>query len=55
MLRMLQWAEKRVFFMTPQTFLNDLRTETCDPTDVVLLVIGISASPLSPTWSHWGS
>ncbi|KAF8529479.1 hypothetical protein JB92DRAFT_3106701 [Gautieria morchelliformis] len=33
------WAEKRVFFMTPQTFMNDLRTENCNPTDIVLLVI----------------
>lgn len=33
------WSEKRVFFMTPQTFMNDLQSEACNPTDVVLLVI----------------
>lgn len=33
------WREKRVFFMTPQTLINDLHTEICDPLDVVLLVV----------------
>jgi ERCC4-related helicase len=26
--------------MTPQTLLNDLTTENCDPRDIVLMVIG---------------
>ncbi|KAI6134141.1 hypothetical protein EV401DRAFT_1909732 [Pisolithus croceorrhizus] len=33
------WAEKRVFYMTPQTLMNDLLTENCDPRDIILLVI----------------
>ncbi|KAF8527862.1 hypothetical protein BU17DRAFT_73555 [Hysterangium stoloniferum] len=33
------WQEKRVFFMTPQTFMNDLKSDNCKPTDIVLLVI----------------
>ncbi|KIJ45499.1 hypothetical protein M422DRAFT_46571 [Sphaerobolus stellatus SS14] len=33
------WMEKHVFFMTPQTLMNDLRTGNCNPTDIVLLVI----------------
>ncbi|KAK7064429.1 ATP-dependent DNA helicase mph1 [Favolaschia claudopus] len=33
------WKEKRVFYMTPQTFNNDLESETCDAQDIVLLVI----------------
>ncbi|KNZ71452.1 ATP-dependent DNA helicase MPH1 [Termitomyces sp. J132] len=33
------WKEKRVFYMTPQTLVNDLKTETCDVRDIVLLVI----------------
>ncbi|KAF9535565.1 hypothetical protein CPB83DRAFT_841976 [Crepidotus variabilis] len=37
--RIKYWAEKRVFFMTPQTLVNDLVKETCDPRDIVLLVI----------------
>lgn len=36
----LQWEEKRVFYMTPQTLMNDLKTNNCDPGDIVLLVIG---------------
>jgi ATP-dependent DNA helicase MPH1 len=36
-----QWEEKRVFYMTPQTLVNDLRANTCDPRDIVLIVIGI--------------
>ena len=27
--------------MTPQTFMNDLKTNNCDPGDIVLLVIGM--------------
>ncbi|KAF9459485.1 hypothetical protein BDZ94DRAFT_1300548 [Collybia nuda] len=33
------WKEKRVFYMTPQTFINDLMTENCDPRDIILLVV----------------
>ncbi|KAI0048421.1 P-loop containing nucleoside triphosphate hydrolase protein [Auriscalpium vulgare] len=33
------WQEKRVFYMTPQTLENDLKSGTGDPQDVVLLVI----------------
>ncbi|KAG6334918.1 hypothetical protein ID866_4160 [Astraeus odoratus] len=33
------WEEKRVFYMTPQTLMNDLTTDNCDPRDIVLMVI----------------
>ncbi|TFK76864.1 P-loop containing nucleoside triphosphate hydrolase protein [Pluteus cervinus] len=33
------WRDKRVFYMTPQTFVNDLTNENCDPRDIILLVI----------------
>ncbi|KAF8971564.1 hypothetical protein BDZ97DRAFT_1651060 [Flammula alnicola] len=33
------WKEKRVFFMTPQTLVNDLLKENCDVRDIVLLVV----------------
>ncbi|KAG8768278.1 3'-5' DNA helicase [Ceratobasidium sp. 428] len=33
------WEERRVFYMTPQTFINDLQDGTCDPEDIVLVVI----------------
>ncbi|KAH9057001.1 hypothetical protein EDB87DRAFT_1833399 [Lactarius vividus] len=33
------WQEKRVFYMTPQTFENDLKTDNCDPRDIILLVV----------------
>ncbi|KAG2160089.1 uncharacterized protein EDB93DRAFT_1113395 [Suillus bovinus] len=33
------WAEKRIFYMTPQTLINDLSTENCDVQDIVLIVI----------------
>ncbi|KAF8273776.1 hypothetical protein EI94DRAFT_1562845 [Lactarius quietus] len=33
------WHEKRVFYMTPQTFENDLKTDNCDPSDIILLVV----------------
>lgn len=36
----MQWESKRVFYMTPQTLMNDLTTDKCDPRDIVLLVIG---------------
>ncbi|KAF8605019.1 P-loop containing nucleoside triphosphate hydrolase protein [Ceratobasidium sp. AG-I] len=38
-LRRRAWEEKRVFYMTPQTFINDLRDGTCDAQDIVLVVI----------------
>ncbi|KAH8815039.1 ATP-dependent DNA helicase-like protein mph1 [Xylogone sp. PMI_703] len=34
-----EWEAKRVFFMTPQTLDNDLRTGIADPKKIVLLVI----------------
>lgn len=34
-----QWQEKRVFFMTPQTVINDLKAGGCDPKKIVLLVV----------------
>lgn len=34
-----EWLEKRVFFMTPQTVINDLKTGICDPKKIVLLVV----------------
>jgi ATP-dependent DNA helicase MPH1 len=34
-----EWQSKRVFFMTPQTLINDLKTGICDPKRMVLLVV----------------
>ena len=34
-----EWQSKRVFFMTPQTIINDLKTGICDPKRIVLLVV----------------
>ncbi|MCJ1481030.1 3'-5' DNA helicase [Schaereria dolodes] len=34
-----EWMSKRVFFMTPQTIINDLKTGICDPKRTVLLVV----------------
>ncbi|ETI24205.1 hypothetical protein G647_03574 [Cladophialophora carrionii CBS 160.54] len=34
-----EWQEKRVFFMTPQTLVNDLKHGYCDPKKVVLVVV----------------
>ena len=34
-----EWQNKRVFFMTPQTIINDLKTGICDPKKIVLLVV----------------
>lgn len=34
-----EWQDKRVFFMTPQTVINDLKTGICDPKRIVLLVV----------------
>jgi ATP-dependent DNA helicase MPH1 len=38
-LRTEEWAEKRVFFMTPQTLQNDLSSGIADPKNIVLLVV----------------
>lgn len=38
-LRAEEWADKRVFFMTPQTLENDLSTGIADPKKIVLLVV----------------
>ncbi|KAI0932449.1 hypothetical protein AcW1_000425 [Taiwanofungus camphoratus] len=37
--RIQAWAEKRVFYMTPQTLMSGFLSETCDPRDIVLVVI----------------
>ena len=34
-----EWRSKRVFFMTPQTLVNDLKSGIADPKRVVLLVV----------------
>ncbi|THH27023.1 hypothetical protein EUX98_g7162 [Antrodiella citrinella] len=34
-----EWQSKRVFYMTPQTLMNDIRNEVCDCRDIVLLVV----------------
>ncbi|RJE17946.1 hypothetical protein PHISCL_09716 [Aspergillus sclerotialis] len=34
-----QWQVKRVFFMTPQTLVNDLKSGIADPKRIVLLVV----------------
>lgn len=34
-----EWQAKRVFFMTPQTLINDLKTGIADPKRIVLLVV----------------
>ena len=38
-LRADEWEKKRVFFMTPQTLVNDLKTGICDPKRICLVVI----------------
>lgn len=38
-LRAEEWKSKRVFFMTPQTIINDLKTGLCDPKRIVLIVV----------------
>lgn len=38
-LRAEEWLNKRVFFMTPHTLINDLTTGICDPKRIVLLVV----------------
>jgi ATP-dependent DNA helicase MPH1 len=34
-----EWQQKRVFFMTPQTLINDLKHGYCDPKKIVLVVV----------------
>ena len=34
-----EWANKRVFFMTPQTFINDLKHGRADPKRIVCVVV----------------
>lgn len=34
-----EWHAKRIFYMTPQTFENDLLSSTCDPSDVICVVV----------------
>ena len=38
-LRAEEWTNKRVFFMTPHTLINDLKTGICDPKKLVLIVV----------------
>ena len=38
-LRSEEWKTKRVFFMTPQTIVNDLKHGGCDPKRIVLVVV----------------
>ena len=38
-LRAEEWRSKRVFFMTPQTIQNDVKTGICDPKRIVLMVV----------------
>ncbi|KAI9883662.1 MAG: Methylthioribulose-1-phosphate dehydratase [Watsoniomyces obsoletus] len=38
-LRAEEWSTKRVFFMTPQTLINDLKTGVCDPKRIVCVVV----------------
>lgn len=38
-IRAVEWQAKRVFFMTPQTLINDLKTGIADPKRIVLLVV----------------
>jgi ATP-dependent DNA helicase MPH1 len=38
-IRAKEWETKRVFFMTPQTILNDLSSGIADPKKIVLLVV----------------
>jgi ERCC4-related helicase len=33
------WAQRRVFFCTPQTLSNDLENKICDPRKIVCIVI----------------
>jgi len=33
------WSEKRIFFSTPQTVVNDIKNSLCDPMRIVCLVM----------------
>ena len=37
--------------MTPQTLDNDLKTDNCDPRDIILLVVGTSTTLAPLVWS----
>ena len=45
-LKIMKWEQKRLFYMTPQTLVNDIITGNCDVHDIVLLVIGICNASL---------
>lgn len=47
LLTLAQWQEKRVFYMTPQTLINDLIRENCDPSNIILIVVGAALAFLS--------
>ena len=34
-----EWKSKRVFFLTPQTLIHDLKSGICDPKKIILLVV----------------
>lgn len=36
--------------MTPQTFENDLKTDNCDPRDIILLVVGVLTLSVIAIW-----
>ncbi|KAL9113351.1 MAG: hypothetical protein Q9227_002392 [Pyrenula ochraceoflavens] len=38
-LRAEEWQTRRVFFMTPQTLVRDLKSGICDPKKIILLVV----------------
>ncbi|KAJ5579601.1 uncharacterized protein N7459_005586 [Penicillium hispanicum] len=38
-IRAQEWQSKRIFFMTPQTLINDLKTGIADPKRIVLVVV----------------
>ncbi len=44
-----QWKEKRVFYMTPQTLINDLVSENCDVSKIILIVIGEHSDDMKGT------
>ena len=39
-LKTFKWQTKRVFYMTPQTFRNDVSRGSVDPLDIILIVFG---------------
>jgi ATP-dependent DNA helicase MPH1 len=48
-MQLYQWAERRVFYCTPQTLDNDLKKGSVDPRDIVLAVFGTSQAPFRIT------